>query len=108
MLLTSKKIGRKTAASKFIARQLPEGSRMNRIVLGIVLLLVVGFSGACNSNAPVQTNVNANQNPNANTAPANVGVVTNNNGNENTSGVRPINSNNSNQAGNKKRGNGNQ
>jgi hypothetical protein len=79
---------------------------MNRTVLGIVLLSVVGFAGACNSNAPVQTNVNANLN--ANTAPANVGVVTNNNGNENTSGVRPVNSNNSNQTGNKKAGNGNQ
>jgi hypothetical protein len=76
---------------------------MNRTVLGILLLSVVGLTGGCNSNAPVQTNVNAKQN--ANTAPANVGVVTNNNGNENTSGVRPINSNNSNQAGNKKTGN---
>ena len=79
---------------------------MNRTVLGILLLSLVGVAGGCNGNAPVQTNVNANQNLNANTAPANVGVVTNNNGNENTSGVRPINGNNSSQTGNSEGGRG--
>ena len=71
---------------------------MNRIVVIGFLLATVGLAGACNSgNAPVQTNANTNQTLNANSVPANTGVVTNNNGNENTSGVRPINGNNSNQ-----------
>ena len=81
---------------------------MKRTILGLCLVAVVGLVGACNSgNSPVQTNANADQNLNANTAPANVGVVTNNNGNQNTAGVRPINSNNSNQTGNKNSGNSN-
>ena len=82
---------------------------MNRIVVIAFLLATVGLAGACNSgSAPVQTNANTNQNLNANSVPANTGVVTNNNGNENTSGVRPINGNNSNQNPNQKPANKNQ
>ena|SRR6476646_7317855 len=98
MLLTSRKTGRGIAARKSIASQFAKGNRMNRIIVLVFLLSTVGLVGACSSsNAPVQTNVNSNQNLNANSVPANTGVVTNNNGNENTSGVRPINANNSNQ-----------
>jgi hypothetical protein len=41
----------------------------------------------------VQTDANANQKLNANTAPSNVGVLTNDNGNKNTAGISTINAN---------------
>lgn len=64
---------------------------MKRTLGFLFLLVIAGLTGAC---ATEKTSNNAN----ANTAPANVGVVTNNNGNKNTAGVRPINGNvNSNQ-----------
>jgi hypothetical protein len=59
--------------------------------LGLLFVLVfAGLTGACSS---AVTETNANRNTNANTVPANVGVVTNNNGNKNTAGVRSINDN---------------
>lgn len=91
MLLTSRKTGRKIAANKFIGNKRLEGrNRMKRTLVVMSLLAVVGVGG-CNS-----TTSNNSANVNSNTAPANVGVVQNNNGNQNTSGVRPINSNNAN------------
>lgn len=60
---------------------------------GLVLLVaILGLAGACSP--AVETT--ANKNMNANTAPADVGVVTNNNGNQNTAGVKSIDNKNSN------------
>jgi len=63
---------------------------MKRTLGFLSVLVFAGLAGAC-STAVVETN--ANRNTNANTVPANVGVVTNNNGNKNTAGVRSINDN---------------
>jgi hypothetical protein len=66
---------------------------MKRTLVVMCLLAVVGLGG-CDSTTSNSNSANVNSNLNSNTPPANVGVLQNNNGNQNTSGVRPINSNN--------------
>jgi len=75
---------------------------MKRTLAFGCLVAILGLAGACGT--VVETN--ANRNVNANTVPANVGVVTNNNGNKNTAGVNTINGN-SNQNGAPRNGNAN-